>query len=358
MISKSLYLMPELNASINESINFSVMQMGHQSKNPSFDLQNNLKTNLENSLHNWRSNFKTANASCPTCPNPPGYGFRVNFGLQILLDFKIRFKGNVGLGYGQRWGDVAVVTALNASIYNHGLGTAVNSRELVIDVTAATYLTVGGGKGTPLTTNTLNYNSPSPILNDFKNSFTYGQLVTWNSALNEKRFSLTDVQREGMIGFRLGDFNVSSNNDTKRIFQGGGTDKGWTGGVSIVTPLFEVGFQDFTGDFQKLEQEDKRDKLIDGIKKMKKSGLSSKTQIEALEFELLLLTKGKFHKQSPYQKSLNKASNYFRFKNNGTDLTIDFVGDAWLQNEIHKAIKDFKFEYDFKDTDIWGGQRL
>ncbi len=355
MISKSLFLMPELNVSINESINFSVMQMGDQSKNPSFDLQNNLKTNLESSLHNWRSNFKTANASCPTCPNPPGYGFRVNFGLQILLDFKIRFKGNVGVGYGQRWGDVAGVAALNASIYNHGLGTAVNSRELVIDVTAATYLTVGGGKGTPLTTNTLNYNSPSPILNDFKNSFTYGQLVTWNSALNEKRFSPTDIQREGMIGFRLGDFNVSSNNDTKRLYQGGGTDKGWTGGLSIVTPLFEVGFQDFSGDFQKLEQEDKRDKLIDKIKNLKKSNGSS-IELEALEGELLVLTKGKFHNQSSYQKSLNKASNYFRFKNNGSDLTIDLIGDAWLQNMIHKSIKDFKFEYNFHDTDIWSGQ--
>lgn len=366
MISKTIFQVPELNFEINKAIYTSIARLGYQSISPSFELQNNLKNNLETSLQNWTSNLKTSNMNCVTCSNPPNYGFRVNFGLQILLDYKIRFKANFGLGYGQRWGDVSGITAFNTSIYNHGLGTPVNGKDLVIDVTAAAYLTVGGSNGTPLTSYTLNYNSPSPILNDFKNSFTYGQLLTWNSALNEKRFSLADLQRQGMIGFRLGDFNVSSNNDTKMVYQGGGTDKGWTGGISIVTPLFEAGFQDFSGDFLKTSrtggaEEEERESLLSKIESIKKNSSlnpsDKKVMISELEDKLKILTNKIFHNQTNNQKKLNKASTYFRLNTSeGTNLTIDFIGDAWLQNIIHKAIKDFRFEYNFKNTDIWVGR--
>ena len=70
---------------------------------------------------------------------------------------------------------------------------------------------------------------------------------------------------------------------------------------------------------------------------------------------MLVLTRGKFHQQTAYQKSLNKASTYLRFSNNGAQITLDVIGDAWLQNAIHKAIKDFKFEYEHKKIDVWGG---
>lgn len=366
MISNSVFKLPELNVSINNAIETSIMQLGYQVNQPSFELQNNLKTNLEVNLQNWSSNVRTANANCTTCPNPPGYGFRVNFGLQILVDYKIRFKANLGVGYGQRYGDVAGVGAFNASIYNHGLGTSINGKDLVVDVTAAAYLTVGGSNGTPLTSYTLNYNSPSPILNDFKNSFTYGQLLTWNSALNEKRFSLADLQRQGMIGFRLGDFNVSSNNDTKRLYKGGGTDKGWTGGISFVTPLFEAGFQDFSGDFLKTSrtggaQEEERESILSKIKAIKNDdSLSSSDKIKMisdLEKRIETLTNSFFHNQSNSQKNLNKASTYFRLNTtNGNNLTVDLIGNAWLQNAIHRAIKDFRFEYNFYDTDVWIGR--
>lgn len=339
MFNNSVLKIPELNFSVNRAIETSVAQIGYQSISPSFELQNSLKSNLETSLQSWTSNLKTNNANCPTCPTPPGYGFKVNFGLQILLDYKIRVKANAGLGYGQRWGDAAGIAALNASVYNHGLGTPVNGKDLVVDVTAVAYLTVGGGKSTPLTTNTLNYNSPSAIQNDFQNSFSYGQLLTWNSALNGQRFSLADIQRQGMIGFRLGDFNVSSNNDTK-YYGGDAGDKKWTGGISVVTPLFEVGFQDFSGDY--LHGKDRFDDDDELREFNKKNGINS--------FE-------SFHRQTQLQKNLNKASTYFRFSTaNGDNLTVDFVGDAWFQNAIHKAIKDFRFEYNFKDTDIWVGK--
>lgn len=341
-MGKSIIKLPELNSVINRTIESSVNQMSYQSVNPNFELQNNLRSSLEANLQNWKSSLQTNNSNCTTCSTPPGYGFRVNFGLQILLDYKIRFKTNLGFGYGERWGDVVGIASLNASVYNHGLGTPVNGKDLVIDVTAATYLTIGGGNDVPLRTNTLNYNSQSPILNDFKNSFSYGQLLTWNSALNEKRFSLADVQRQGMIGFRLGDFNVSSNNDTKRLYFGDGGDRGWTGGISLVTPMFELGFQDFSGDYLHGNNRFNDDDVLREFNR--KTGVNSFNS---------------FHRQTDFQKSLNKASTYLRFNTaDGENLTIDFIGDAWLQNGIHKAIKDFRFEYNFKDTDIWGGKNL
>ena len=57
-----------------------------------------------------------------------------------------------------------------------------------------------------------------------------------------------------LVGFRVGNVNVSSNNDTTNIpYFGGETDMGWTGGISVATPFIEVGFQDFTGDYLRVK---------------------------------------------------------------------------------------------------------
>ncbi|HEX8576697.1 MAG TPA: hypothetical protein VF677_10440 [Flavobacterium sp.] len=52
------------------------------------------------------------------------------------------------------------------------------------------------------------------------------------------------------------------------------------------------------------------------------------------------------------------ASTYLRINNDGANITFDVIGDAWLQNFIHKQIKDFKFEYKYKSIDLWGGFRF
>ena len=70
------------------------------------------------------------------------------------------------------------------------------------------------------------------------------------------------------------------------------------------------------------------------------------------------MTRGKYHQQTESQKKLNQASTYFIFNNNGSNITLDVIGDAWLQNGIHKAIKDFKFEYDYKKIVLWGGHQF
>jgi len=82
-----------------------------------------------------------------------------------------------------------------------------------------------------------------------------------------------------------------------------------------------------------------------------------KEKISSLEKELKDLTFYKYHNQTSYQKNLNKASTYIRVNNNGYNATIDLIGDAWLQNAIHRAIKDFRFEYNHKNIEVWGGKK-
>jgi len=258
------------------------------------------------------------------------------------VSYKIRFRTNLNVGYGQRSGNFSGSGSLHIAAYNAGLGTAQGSNNLVVDITTSANLVVGLGQGTPLQSYSLNYNSPIPLQNDFNKSIGYGQLLTWNSAQSEGKFSLSDIQREGMIGVRLFDVNISTNNDTQRAYFGGGTDKGWTGGISIVTPFIEIGFQDFSGDYLK----------------GKKDGFGTYNDDEKRE---IFEENGEnpftkmMHRQTPNQKKLNMASTYLRFNNNGANMTVDVIGDAWLQNAIHKVIKDFKFDYQHKRIDVWGG---
>lgn len=324
--------------------------------------QTSLKANAENALSRIASvdNIRNTNGG----PSNIGTGgFRAMFGLQLLIGYKVKFRATADFGYGQRWGNFGATSSLHFAAYNGGLGTGVNKNNLVVDITAALNLTVGGGQGTPLQSYSLNYNSPIPNKNNFKNSFSYGQLVTWNSNINKNKFSLANLQREGMIGFRLGDFNVSSNNDTKKLYFGDGGDRAWTGGISVSTPYMEVGFQDFSGDFiEHSPAKNELNKIKAQIKKIKEDSFLSKDQkkekIALLNESIREITNNNLHTQTRYQKNLNKASTYFRINNNGYNATVDFIGDAWLQNAIHRAIKDFRFQYDHKTIETWLGRKF
>ncbi|HEX8576699.1 MAG TPA: hypothetical protein VF677_10450 [Flavobacterium sp.] len=330
--------------------------------NTSF-LETNLKNNIMTNMNNWAKTVQSNSNNCDPCPQP-GSGFMVTVGLQIQLSYKIRVKAGVNVGYGRRSGNFSGSASMHVSAYNSGLGTAHGNKDLVVDVTASANFVIGTGHDIPLQSYSLNYDSPIPLQNDFNMSVGYdGQLLTWNSALNEGKFSFSQIQRQGMIGFRVADVNVSSNNDSRRWYRGGATDKGWTGGITFVTPFMEFGYQNFSGDFLKkgILQEEKRQELVDKIKEIKNSNkdtFSKKFELEKLNEELLNLTRGKFHQQDPYQKSLNMASTYLRINNDGANITFDVIGDAWLQNLIHKQIKDFKFEYKYKSIDVWGGFRF
>ncbi|GGX14499.1 hypothetical protein [Aquimarina muelleri] len=358
MVSNSLFDLQSIKSDVSSALNSSISDLGNSHKDPNFWAKTSLQTKVESSIQDIAR--KTSTSGRGYTGNPPDKGFSVTFGIQILVGYKIRVRGNANIGYGNRYGNFGATSSLHISAYNAGLGSAVGKKGLVVNLTAAINLTIGSGYGTPLQSYSLNYNSPIPTLNDFDNSFSYGQLLTWNSALNENQFSLDRIQREGMIGFRLGDVNVSSNNDTKRAYFGGGTDMGWTGGLTVATPFLEIGFQDFSGKYAQEDDKQRKD-ILERIKETKKNNDLSKFQKEArvseLEGELKKMTSN-YHNQTSYHKKLNKASTYIRINNSsGYNATVDLIGDAWLQNAIHKAIKDFRFEYNHKNIEIWGGKK-
>ncbi|PKH49862.1 hypothetical protein CXF68_03730 [Tenacibaculum sp. Bg11-29] len=346
MTNHSLFNFQGIETDLEAAITSSIFDFKDTVGDAKLWAETDLKQRVEQSMRGYSQSFitKDKNGCCGNI-DPPGSGFKVTFGLQIQLAYKVRFKANLNIGYGQRYGNFAANTSFHVSAYNSGLGVGVDKSNMVVDVTAAANVIVGGGHGTPLQSYSLNYNSPIPMLNNFENSFRYGQLFTWNSALHDNQFSLDKLQREGMIGFRLGNVNVSSNNDTKRAYFGGGTDMGWTGGLTIVTPLIEVGFQDFSGDYRRVKN-----------KKTVKNRKNDDDFLRAYNRKNDIDSSLDYHRQTDSQKWLNKASTYIRFnQQNGYNATIDVVGDAWLQNFIHKNIKDFKFEYEHKDIQGWGG---
>jgi len=355
MVQSKLFSLKSLETEVWSSLHNSINEFD-PSASADFWAKTSLREKAENALANIAKNneFTSINSDSPIDPPNNGNGFRATFGLQLSIGYKVSVRATANIGTGHRFGDFGVTNSL------HFAGA--NSKKFVIDITAALNLTVGGGQGVPLQSYATNYNSPIPNLNTFQNSFSYGQLLTWNSNVNKNQFSLEDIQRQGMIGFRLGDVNVSSNNDTKRFYGGGGRDDSWTGGISIVTPVLEVGFQDFSGDYvhdapTEQELEDLKQKIKDVKKDDSLSKEEKQKKIEPLDEDLRTLTNNNLHTQTEYQKNLNKASTYFRINNNnGYNATIDLIGPAWLQNVIHRGIKDLRFEYEHKEVELWGGK--
>ena len=363
MVQSKLFSLKSLETEVWSSLHNSINEFD-PSASADFWAKTSLREKAENALANIAKNneFTSISSDSPIDPPNNGNGFRATFGLQLSIGYKVSVRATANIGTGFRTGNFGMTNSLHFAAYNSGLGVGANGKKFVVDITAALNLTVGGGQGVPLQSYATNYNSPIPNLNTFQNSFSYGQLLTWNSNINKDRFSLDDLHRQGMIGFRLGDVNVSSNNDTKLFYFGDGNDMSWTGGISIATPIFEVGFQDFSGDYiHNAPIEEEREELKRKIKEIKKDDSINKEEkkslIKEISEKLIDLTDNNLHTQTDYQKNLNKASTYFRINNNnGYNATIDLIGPAWFQNVIHRGIKDLRFEYKHKEIELWGGK--
>jgi len=261
-------------------------------------------------------------------PNDPTVKFLVGF-TALLTNKGISFNFTATSSISFNLNQVRPTTDLSVSIYNGGLGTSQMTSGVQYDLTLATHVTVGGGQGKPMPIYTLNNDTRSVVANTFKNSGTYGQLVTYNSATD-------DLTRQGMIGFRVGDLSMSSNNDTKYLpYAGGGTDQGWTGGLTFSAyagqSLLEVGYTSFTGTFDK-------------------SASPSPTKGEP---------KG-FYAQTPYQKSLNQAHTTFRISplgiSPGLSLEYNIASDGYLQGGLHNLTNNNHFDYtlDNKNSNVSG----
>ena len=232
---------------------------------------------------------------------------RLSFGSGSKASFNMSFTGSVQLSTPFVGSDLNGSFKLDgtANLYNGGVGTSTTDglNKLQFDLTLAGSFTLGYKSGTPMPQYTLNYNSKSAINNTNEGSLTWGQMLTFNSAIGKS-------YRQGMFGFKAGNFSMSSNNDdVGPPYFGANTDEGWTGGLifsaSIGGNLFEGGYQSFTGANTR--------GIMEGDTK--------------------------YRYQSQYQRSLNKASTFGRVSATGVtflnNYQLDVYTGGWFQDLIH-----------------------
>lgn len=318
MTSLSLINLDSVNSDLRSAINSSLFEFGQFHSNPEFWAKTSLKNNVEAAIKKTSAKATTSEFSRK---DPPGSGFKVQFGLEINLSCKIRVKPHLRLDYGQRYGSFAGTTSLYMSAYNKGMNTPItNNSKFAFDVAASVNLTLGGGEGKSLQAHAVK-GTKIPMENNFKNAVSFGETLSWNSAQHDNQFSLDSIQRKETIGFRLGNVNVVTNND---VF-GREAKDWWKGGVSIITPIFAVSFQDFYNDtFYNKKNESNR-------------GLAS-------------LNSGS------YGSGVNKASTYIRLnKSGGYNSTVDLISDApQLENVVHKTMADVDIKSAFENIELCG----
>ncbi len=247
--------------------------------------------------------------------NDPILGTGLNVSIKVGYGsngFNYNLTASAGLQFKSPY--FQAVTFSSLSLYGgQQLGTSYLTKGCQFDITAGAYFSGGWGEGSPHKFYTLNFNTPSPFNNTFEWSATYGQMLTYNSAINAFGDG-PGIQSQGLIGFRFGEnFSLSTNNDTQKygsnlIFNRGKIiDAGWSGG--IVINLFDVyfGYQNFTGYWP--EFADTKYKYGDQF-----------------------TAESRIWKNGAYHQSLNRAYNFFQFPNN---FGFGIYSEAWFQNFIH-----------------------
>jgi len=274
-------------------------------------------------------------------PDPPfSFGFRIGF--------KAGFGGGgfycsitVSAGVEYRTPNFQAVAFASASGYGGPqLGTSSMTSGSQYDLTAGMYASAGSGSGTPHNFYTLNYNTPSPFDNTFDTSITYGQMITYNSAVNACGDG-PGIQSEGLIGARFGNnFSFSSNNDAEAygsylLFNKHKThtDAGWTGGIVMNIAGTEIAHQTFTGYWPEFA----------------KTKADGKTPFYGYDYTFSADNRSLGN--GDYHQSLNKADNTIGIGN----ITLGYKTPGWLQNIIHKNFSH-NGKYIFNDVgDISAG---
>jgi len=254
---------------------------------------------------------------------PPGkFGFvlgvRVGIGSAGL---NINGTSSIGYQIGAPSSNLQLLGSL--SMYGgNQLGTN-SSHSFQFDISGGFLLQGGMGSAPAHSIYTMNYNTPSPFQNTNEYSAQWGQMFTYNSAINGMQDG-PGIQTQGLFGLRLGNnFSFSYNNDAttfpsfaglfRNAFHIKETDAAWTGTLTMNIAGVEMGYQNFSG-----------------YRLMNYPGLGV----------------GHRYPQTSYHQSFNRASNFIQY--NG--LRLDVFGAAWLQNFIHKYIsKESTYEYPYKN---------
>ena len=298
------------------------------------NLSQNNSSGIEEIVNDYPENNRYVN------PTPINI---LNYNINSANEFQTNFGYNLGIrvGFGSSGPNVNLYGAiglqnqihnipnnitiqnnnvLTLSIYSGGqLGTSELSRPIQFDVSLGNYLTLAQGTRNPHNVYIINYNSPSPFKNTFNSSLSWGQFLTYNSAINRNEDG-PGVQAQGLLNLRLNDISITYTNDsinppsftglTNRIFNLPNTDAGWTGSLTINTFGLEFGYHSFTG------HRENDDFLNQSEEK---------------------------HPQNYYHKSLNKATNFVQFRG----LRLEYLSDGWLQHFVHNTLANYAI-YDYE----------
>lgn len=244
-----------------------------------------------------------------------GLSAAFNFGLNVGLGSKgLNYNVTGSAGLELKTPNFQSVVFASASVYGgQQLGTSPSTIGAQYDLTFGAYATVGKGTGSLHNFYTLNYNTPSPFKNSFDISGTYGQMLTYNSAINACGDG-PGVQSQGLIGMRLGDnFSLSSNNDAKtygaNLLFKEPSDAGWTGGIVLNIGGVESGYQNFSGYWPEFSDPK-----------------------NTFGYTFTAENRMKTGQNGSYHESLNKAFNFVKKDN----VTAGIYSEAWFQNVIHE----------------------
>lgn len=142
-------------------------------------------------------------------------------------------------GVAQRIGEnVDIHATVNATLYENQQGVD-RAGGRAFDITASLTAVVGKGEGSALPINTLNNYTTTAVPDTFDNSLAFGQLLTYNSTLNQTTI-------KGNVAMKVGDVSAWYSNDSSSSPSFAGffipgwaesdvrsTDSGWTGGGGL-----------------------------------------------------------------------------------------------------------------------------
>jgi RHS repeat-associated protein len=237
-------------------------------------------------------------------PGDPNLGFGFHLSVSITSGGAY-FRGGVSLSASQNIGsNVSVAAVANANAYFGGVGTA-SGRGFGYDASFGGAITAGGGQGNPLPQYIGNSTSASSLQNSFENSGTLGQTFIYSSGIEE-------IQRNGVIGGKFGDFAFSSHNDTRMPFLGDGGDRGFTGGLRLSANLGNGG-------------------LLEGGTEVY-TGIPNRPKNQGYDPGLGLRN----YAQGP-DKNLNNGLTFLNYSSNGASISLfsQGKGNLWFQRAIH-----------------------
>ena len=372
MSSTTLFEMPFSEFQLKNAVSSALQQ---SLNNPTkFSIESNLEMAVRNCMQENLKNLRLG-SQCENCPFP--LGIKSGFGayLVIELNYRIRFRAGINAGVEFRAGAISNINFANINIYNSGLGTPIyennkQKRMYIVEAVMGTSLFIGTnyGEGLSMDNYSINSHNTMSIPNTYKGvSLGYGKAISWNSVLDKEKIYLEDFQRQGIWNVRLGNIEISTNNDTARFpYFGGGTDYANTGGIifSFAIADFNIKYsnQTYTGDYNKEgPSEREREKFIKRMEEIEENNFLTKSEKEDRinkEKDSLseYLEKNPYHTQSNFQKNFNNTIQSLSFKKGNNEISLEFETGSWPQDRIHQGreknnrkingIQDLKFDFE------------